>query len=130
VTEIQYSVHSKPFWDGVERSELVLPFCQTCGKAHFPPRPFCPHCWAEAIEWRPATGRGVLYTYTIVRANPPSAFVGLLPYVIGIVRLDEDVQMMCHMLGDHDSLACDATVEVAWAEIHGRKMPSFQVVGP
>ena len=53
-----------------------------------------------------------------------------VPYVIGIVRLDEDVQMMCHMLGDHDSLACDATVEVAWAEIHGRKMPSFQVVGP
>jgi len=128
VTEIQYSVHSKPFWNGVERSELVLPFCRACGKAHFPPRPFCPHCWAEEIEWRPATGRGTLYTYTIVRANPPSAFVDLLPYVIGIVRLDEDVQMMCHMLGDHESLTCDAAVEVVWAEIHGRKMPFFQVI--
>lgn len=127
MSEMQYSVYSKPFWDGVEAGELRLPWCLACGKPHFPPRPFCPHCWEDEVEWRPASGRGKLYTYTVVRANPPSAFVDLLPFVIGIVRLDEDVQMMTHIEGDHAKLACDAPVEVTWKKIHGRKLPAFVV---
>jgi hypothetical protein len=128
MTDIQYSVHSKPFWDGVQSDKLLLPFCVACDKAHFPPRPFCPHCWAEEIEWRAGSGRGTLYTFTIVRANPPSAFVDILPFVIGIVRLEEDVQMMTHVVGDHDKLYCDAPVEVEWIEVHNRKMPGFRVL--
>jgi uncharacterized protein len=119
---------AQKFWAGVERDELLLPWCVSCGKPHFPPRPFCPFCWSDEIEWRKIAGTGTLYTHTIVHANPPSHFVSELPYAIGIVRLDEGVQMMCHMQGDLGLLACDAPVEVGFSTLNGKRVPSFSVV--
>ena len=123
------SVYSKPFWDGVEERRLRLPWCTSCEKPHFPPRPFCPHCWADEIEWRDASGRATLYTYTTVLANPPSTFKDALPYTIGIVRLAEgDVQMMTHVEGDLEGIGCDVAVEVTWKQLHGRTLPAFKLV--
>jgi uncharacterized OB-fold protein len=124
-----FSANSQYFWDGVEQGELRLPWCGACGRPYFPPRPFCPFCWDDAIEWRQAAGTGTLYTFTVVKANPPSAFVPELPYAIGIVRLDEGVQMMCHLHGDLDALVCEAPVRAGFAELNGRRVPSFAVVG-
>ena len=115
------------FWAAVERGELLLPWCVACERPHFPPRPFCPFCWQDEIECRPSGGKGTLYTHTVVHANPPSQFVSELPYAIGIVRLDEGVQMMCHLHGDLERLACDAPVELAFQPLLGQQVPSFSV---
>jgi uncharacterized OB-fold protein len=122
------SAYSQPFWDGVAAEELRLPWCLDCGKAHFPPRPFCPHCWSDSIEWRQASGRGSLYTYTLVQANPPSAFVDVLPYAIGVIDLEEGVRMMSHIEGDPEKLGCDANLELTWIVLHDERLPAFTVV--
>lgn len=117
---------SLPYWSAVERDELRIPWCVSCELPHFPPRPFCPECWHGDIEWRPASGRGTLYTYTVVRSNPPSRFRDRLPFAIGIVRLEEGIRMLSNIVGDLKELACDMPVEVDFQGIDGRTLPCFR----
>lgn len=116
---------ARPYWSGVEERELRIPWCTDCGEPHFPPRPFCPGCWGNRIEWRRASGRGTLYSYTVVRSNPPSGFRDRLPFAIGIVRLEEGVRMLSNIEGDLATMTCDMPVEVGFHDIDGRTLPCF-----
>lgn len=106
---------AKPFHDGLAHKQLMLPWCKSCGRCHFYPRSACPHCWAEEYDWRPATGTGVIHSFTIVRANPPTAFAAMLPYVIAIINLDEDVRLLTNLIGDGSGVAIGDKVRVEFA---------------
>ncbi len=54
------------------------------------PRPFCPHCWSEDVEWEEASGAATLYTYSIVRRNDLPPFNERVPYVAAVVDLARD----------------------------------------
>jgi uncharacterized OB-fold protein len=76
----------------------------------FPPKPFCPHCWSKRIDWIPLSGRGKLYSQTVVHAAP-MVFQGEVPYRVGIVDLDEGLRIATRVLADHEP-ALDTTVEL------------------
>lgn len=84
---------STPFWEGLEQGEVRLQQCSTCGKWVFYPRSRCPHCMADALQWRVVSGEGQVYTWT--RCDRPTAphFVGQEPMWIAVVELDEGVRM-------------------------------------
>ena len=42
------------------------------------------------------TGRGTVYTYSIVRQNPAPPFDGWCPYAVVLVDLDEGVRVMAN----------------------------------
>jgi uncharacterized OB-fold protein len=103
---------AQPLFDGLGRQTLLLPRCRDCEESFFPPRPFCPACWSDEIEWRPSTGTGEIYTFCIVRAYAPSIHEHRLPFVIAIVRLDEGVQLLCNVEGPDDDLEIGDRVAV------------------
>jgi uncharacterized OB-fold protein len=129
MNQVAASPWSEPFWQAVDGHQLQLPWCRSCECAHFPPRPFCPHCWGEDIEWRASPGRGRIYSFTTVRNNPPSAFRDRLPFVIGIVRLEEGVQVLSNIEPvAGESLAIDAAVEAAFRDDDSRTHLFFRLV--
>ncbi len=67
--------------------------CKKCGEIHFPGRLICPHCKGREFETVNLSGKGELSTYTVIRVAP-SGFGDLTPYAVGIVRLDEGVNVM------------------------------------
>ena len=76
----------------------------SCGEFQFYPRSLCASCAGET-EWVEASGRGTLYTYTVIRQNRAEAFAALSPYAVGIVELDEGVRMMSNIVDcDIDAL--------------------------
>ena len=83
------SVISAPFWDGLRVGELRLQRCAECKRFILYPRSVCPHCLSDRLEWTAATGRGRLYSYTIVRRAMNPAFAAEVPYVFAIVELEE-----------------------------------------
>jgi len=93
------SEESRPFWDAAREGRLVAPFCGTCGHYFFYPRARCPVCWNGGWEWRPCSGRGEIYSFTIVRRSPFPAFEAEGPYVVALVQLAEGVRLMGNIVG-------------------------------
>lgn len=85
----------------------MLAFCTACGKPHWYPRAICPLCGHGGIEWRPASGRGTIYSVSVLRrANPP--------YALAYVTLEEGPTMMTNIVDcDLDELAIGQPVKVA-----------------
>ena len=65
---------SRAYWEGAGRGELVLQRCQDCGVVQHRPRGLCVSCLSDDIEHFVASGRGEVYTYSVVRQNQMPAF--------------------------------------------------------
>jgi uncharacterized protein len=78
--------HNRAFWTGGASGELLIQWCTRCARWVYPPRAVCPDC-DEELVFRPVSGRGTVFTYT-VNYHPFNPAVPL-PYVIAIVELVE-----------------------------------------
>jgi uncharacterized OB-fold protein len=87
-----------PFWEATRRGELVLQRCASCGRFRHYPRPACPGCLATGHRWERASGRGTVWTWTIVRGPTLPAFEAKLPYNVVDVLLDEGVHFVSEVL--------------------------------
>lgn len=90
---------TQPFWDGCREAKFLIRHCNACGRDHFYPRPFCPTCWSDDVAWKEASGRGTLYTYSIVHVNDLPPFAERVPYVAAVVELDEGPRVMTNIEG-------------------------------
>ena len=106
---------AEQFQAGLERGELLLQHCNSCGKPNMYPRHHCPFCQSDDLGWVPARGEGTLHSYTVVRLVPPRGFE--VPYTLGVVKLDEGVQLAARLVpgsdGTWDEYACDSRVVFA-----------------
>jgi hypothetical protein len=70
------------------------------------------------VGWQPASGRGTVYTYSIVHQNDLPPFNQRVPYVAAIVDLAEGPRMMTNLVEvDHDEIRVGMAVEVAFQKI-------------
>ena len=92
-------VETQPFWDACREHRFLIKHCNSCGRDHFYPRPFCPSCWSDDVVWKQASGRATLYTYSIVHVNDLPPFGARVPYVAAIVELEEGPRVMTNVEG-------------------------------
>lgn len=114
-----------PFWDAVDRRELVRPVCHACGRSFFTPQIACTHCLSEDWAYRPSSGRGTVYSATVVHRPPAPGFP--VPFRLGVVDLDEGWSMLVNLVGGPDERLPEigAPVTVTWIERDGRVLPAF-----
>jgi uncharacterized OB-fold protein len=89
---------TRPYWDAAAQGRLLLRHCASCDRVHHYPREFCPYCWSEDGSWREATGRAVLYTWSVVHRNDLPPFGGRTPYIAAVVDLAEGPRMMTEIV--------------------------------
>jgi uncharacterized OB-fold protein len=89
---------TQPFWEAAKEGRLLIKRCNACGEFHFYPRPFCPRCWSEDVEWFEAGGRATLYTWSVVHRNDLPPFPERIPYVAAIAELEEGPRMMTNVV--------------------------------
>jgi uncharacterized OB-fold protein len=86
------------FWEATKDGRLLIKHCTDCGKYSYYPRPFCPHCWSQHVEWHEACGEGTLYTWSVIYSNDQPIFRDRVPYVAAIVDLAEGPRMMTNVV--------------------------------
>jgi uncharacterized OB-fold protein len=126
---------SRPFWEGLAEGELRIQRCRSCGKAVFYPRAICPHCHAEQLEWITASGRGTIYTYTVLH-QAFGAFAADVPFVVALIDLEEGVRMMSRITDSTggtgaplERVTIGAAVQVTFAGVgDGVTLPYFHLV--
>jgi len=75
---------TEPFWLAARQRRLVAPRCADCGAFRLPPTPFCPHCQSTAVTWTELSGRGLVYTFTVVSGFPGLPGITLVPVVVDL----------------------------------------------
>jgi uncharacterized OB-fold protein len=122
---------TQPFWDGLRAGRFLLRHCEACGRDHYYPRPFCPFCWSDDVAWKEASGRGTLYTWSVVHVNDLPPFHERVPYVAAIVELEEGPRVMTNVRGvPFDELAAGMTLVVDFEAISDDvTIPVFRPVG-
>jgi len=107
---------SRPFWDAARRHELTLQRCGACHKFIYYPRDRCPHCFSAELSWERVSGRGKVYSYTVVRRASTRSFADA-PYVLAIVELDEGVRMTSNVVAPADQVRVDMPVTVYFDDV-------------
>ncbi|HVN35671.1 MAG TPA: Zn-ribbon domain-containing OB-fold protein [Casimicrobiaceae bacterium] len=86
------------FWSKAAESVLVVPKCTECGRTFWYPRPRCPNCGSEHVDWVHASGKGAVHTFTIVRQSADPYFRTKVPYAVAMIDLDEGVRIMTNVV--------------------------------
>jgi uncharacterized OB-fold protein len=55
-------------------------------------------CGSDKVRWVEASGRGVIYSYTIIHQNKAPEFSHDIPYNVAVVQLEEGPRMMCNIV--------------------------------
>lgn len=76
-----------PFWNAANEGVFLLQCCPDCGETQYHYRALCCHCWSDRIEDLPSSGRGTVWTYSVVYKNKTAGYVEKTPYVVGLVEL-------------------------------------------
>jgi uncharacterized protein len=88
---------SRAYWAATREKRLVLQYDKRSGKYQFFPRATSIYDGRRDLEWREVSGTGEIFSYTVAyRARPP--FRGHEPFLIGLVTLDEGVNIMANIV--------------------------------
>lgn len=108
---------SQPFWAGIASGVLRLRHCTACKVSYAPPRAVC-SCGNSQMTWMDATGRGKVFSFTVVHRAPDPAFHADLPYVIAIVELEEGAKLLGNVGGCPPEKVCiGMSVEACCEEV-------------
>jgi len=109
---------SRGWWEALARHELFVQRCRDCGTLRLPPRAVCTKCLSSAVEWKRASGRGTVYSYTVTHQNQAPGFRETLPYVLAIVELAEGPRLMTNVVEcPPDQVTIGMPVEVVFDDV-------------
>lgn len=110
----------EPYWQAAREGRLLLKLCRACGKSHYYPRPLCPFCMSSDTEWREASGKGSIYSWSVERRATP-------PYAIAFVALAEGPTLLTNIVDCNlDALAIGQQVTLAFETRDEQPVPVFR----
>ncbi|WP_226007045.1 Zn-ribbon domain-containing OB-fold protein [Natrinema salinisoli] len=104
------------YWTAAAQGELLVRECQDCGLVYHYPRSLCPDCFSERVEWREASGRGEVYSYSTARTMsgwPDDD----LPLVLAYVELEEGPRLMTNVDADPSAVEIGTRVAVEFRDV-------------
>lgn len=122
-------VHTQPFWDGAKEGKFMLQYCKDTGQFQYQPRPVSIYTGSRNLEWREASGKGIIYACTVVRVPGPG-IKDRIPLMAAIVELEEGVRVMANILeAEPDDMKIGQKVELVWDTLDdGVPYPAFKIV--
>ena len=121
-TDPDINMETEAYWAAAKDGKLLVKTCNACGKPHYYPRALCPHCLSDDTDWVEASGKGTIYTYSVMRRTEA-------PFVIAYVTLEEGVTMLSNIVEcDVDDVRVGQAVEVTFRDTeNGHALPVFKL---
>jgi uncharacterized OB-fold protein len=118
-----WSPENTAYWEAAKRGQLLVKKCKACGRVHYYPRAVCPFCASMQTEWVQSSGKGIVYSFTVVRQVAQ-------PYVLAYVTLDEGITFLTNLVRcDPDKVRIGHAVQVTFEPSDdGRQIPMFALV--
>lgn len=120
---------TREFWAATKDKKLTYQQCKQCKKVVFYPRRHCTGCTSGELEWKTASGKGTVYTFSVVRQSYHPFFRHRIPYAIAWIDLDEGPRLLSNVVGVADPLKdvkIGMRVQVEWEEHAELNIPLFK----
>ena len=123
---------SQQFWEAAKQQRLVVQRCRECAYFNHPPRPACDACQSQQLQFEPLSGRGTIYSFTVMHQPNIAGFEDQIPYINILVELEE--QPLLFMVSnlpasDLDKIKIGGQVEVYFEEVDpDTTLPQFRPV--
>ena len=115
---------SAPFWEAQRGHVLKFQRCSDCGEFRFPITPICPACQSFAFHWTASSGRGTVYSYSVVHHQTHPAFS--VPYTIVLVELQDGPRFIAQFrAADGKPVSIDMPVNLEWEDYPDQALPVF-----
>lgn len=85
----------KIYFDALKSGVFRIQRCSTCSKHVFYPRVLCNHCGSPELAWVDASGKGTVYSTTVVRRKADAGG----DINIALIDLEENVRLMSRVDG-------------------------------
>jgi uncharacterized OB-fold protein len=89
----------RPFFDGARNHRLVVQKCGSCGRLRFPPASICSECLSHDLQWTAVSGRGRVFSYSIMHRAYHPAFANKVPYALVVIELEEGGKLNSNVVG-------------------------------
>jgi uncharacterized OB-fold protein len=119
----------REFFDGARAGRLMVQKCDSCGKLRFPAHDLCSKCNSTDSRWVPVSGRGEVFSFSIMHQLYHPGFAKEVPYAVVMVELEEGCKFVSNLLGvkPHD-IKCGMPVEVTFEKLSDEvSMPKFRL---
>lgn len=123
---------SEFFWEGARSGQLLVQRCAKCGRYQYPPDVVCTSCQALDLAPVPVSGRARLYSYSVVDRAFNAGFLDSLPYVLGLVELEEQqgLRLITNVVdAEVDELEVGMALEVTFEDRGEVVLPQFRPSG-
>jgi uncharacterized OB-fold protein len=102
------------FWVATAEGRFQLQRCNECDTVLWFPRRHCPSCWTENVSTFDASGKGVIYSFTVIRKGA-MLYKDAGPFVVAYVELAEGPRVMTNIVDcDVETVAVGMPVEVVF----------------
>lgn len=107
-----------PWWDGKRRHELLVQECPNCKKLIHPPRSMCPYCRSLERGWRKSSGKGKVYSWTVVHRASHPYYADKVPYPVVLVEMEEGFRVIGSIDCPPDQVREGLPVEVGFEDVN------------
>jgi len=114
------------YFDAARQARLMIQRCAACGEFQHPPLPACGRCHSFDVRAAQVSGRGQLYSYTVVHAPAVEPFDP--PYVVALVALDEGPRVVAGLVGvDRQYVAIGMALQATFTDFDAElRLPMFR----
>lgn len=120
---------AEPYWKALQENRLTYQCCCSCNLAVWPAHSFCPHCGANKLEWKESSGRGTVYSYSVVMRGPTPAWAAITPYAVGFIHMEEDYYLFSQIEAEPEDIAIGKPVRLQFQQRGNQNLPMFALVG-
>lgn len=127
---------TQPYWDGAKQHKLMIQRCKRCGTYYHLPIASCPKCAGNQeakLIFEEVSGKGLIFTHTLIRDSRMKGFEDIMPYPVVLVELVEQPRLIHYgnmPTTKIEDIRIGLPVEVMFIEIgDGFTLPDFQIVG-
>lgn len=123
---------SRPFWQAAQERRLAVQRCAACGYYNHPPRPFCDACLGQELRFEPVSGRGTVYSFTVMHQRDVAGFEEDAPFINIVVELTEQARLLMVSnlpIAERERVKIGAAVTVDFEDRgEGVVVPQFRIV--
>ena len=123
-------IDSKTYWDAAKNKKLMIQYSLDTKEYFLYSKQLINTTDSKNVEWREVSGKGKIYSYTVVHAPAGPAFKDDTPYIVASIELEEGARIISNIITqDIENISIGDSVKVVFEKQDDAfTIPKFEIV--